>query len=581
MSTEFPPTPEQSAAVDAFRTGRTVVITAGAGAGKTSTLQLIAEEADRQGKTVLYLAFNKSIATEAARRFPANTTCSTAHSIAFGAGGRYWAHRLNYPRQSGRDVAEILGITRRLVLGTDIAPLSTTQIARLALGTVKEFCGTADREIGAQHVPDQAGIHTPAARRALVAAVLPLAERAWADLATKDGRLRYQHDYYFKRWQLSGPRLNYDVILLDECQDTDPVLADVFKRQADHAQLILVGDRCQAIYGWRGATDIMGDFPGAAMVSLTKSFRFGPAIAAEANRWLELLGATLRMTGHDPVPSVLGPVARPDAIICRSNAGAVDAVLSAHDSGMRVALVGGGLDIKRLAEAALELQQRGSTGYPDLVAFVSWQQVVDYVEQGDMGSEDFKVGVNLIEKHGADVVIGAVERLVREEDAELVVTTAHKSKGREWDHVRVGGDFKEPKNEDGDLPDEELMLAYVTVTRAKRTLDVGSLSWINGHVRSTAAPVAPVPTIVEPTVIPEARPAAEQPQDALDVARSVARAEERVRTARWPLERAVALLALAEARAAAGEVRDDADRAADVRAIVEAYTEAEQLAGVS
>jgi superfamily I DNA/RNA helicase len=46
--------------------------------------------------------------------------------------------------------------------------------------------------------------------------------------------------------------------------------------------------------------------------------------------------------------------------------------------------------------------------------------------------------------------------------------------------VRVGGDFKEPKP-DTDPEEEELMLAYVTVTRAKLRLDVGSLCWIDKY----------------------------------------------------------------------------------------------------
>lgn len=563
MTSKFPPTPEQQTAVDAFTQGGTVVMVAGAGAGKTSTLQLIAERAQTQGRRVLYIAYNKAIATEAKGRFPRNTTCSTAHAIAFGAGGKYWAHRLRYPRQNARQTAEILGITTVLALGSDVTPIAPTQVARLALSTVKAFCATAAAQIGPEHVPAYPGYDKPAQAAALAAAIVPLAERAWADIALKDGKLKYQHDYYFKRWQLSAPRLDYDVILLDEAQDADPVLAAVFKAQGAHAQLVLVGDRNQAIYGWRGCVDIMGDFPGSTTVQLTKSFRFGPAIATEANRWLALLDSDLRMVGHDPITSTIAPMTDPDVIICRSNAGAVTELLRAHEDGRKAALVGGGQDVKRLAEAALELQTRGSTGHPELAMFVSWQQVCDYVDQGDLGSEDLKVAVELIKDHGAPTVIAAIERLVEERDADVTITTAHKSKGREWDRVRVAGDFREPKGDDEPDP-AELMLAYVTITRAKVALDRGSLSWIDAQ--GDAAPFTPAP-------VAPAAPAPEVPS-ATPAGDGVELAQARVDAAADPLGRAVALLQLWEALTREAP-RDDAERAAFVRRLTAAYLDSE------
>jgi len=65
------PTPEQQAIGAAFGTGENLVIEAGAGAGKTSTLKMIAQQAGR--KRGLYLAFNRSIVDDAAAsgEFPA------------------------------------------------------------------------------------------------------------------------------------------------------------------------------------------------------------------------------------------------------------------------------------------------------------------------------------------------------------------------------------------------------------------------------------------------------------------------------------------------------------------------------
>ena len=114
----------------------------------------------------------------------------------------------------------------------------------------------------------------------------------------------------------AGERERFSVVLLDEYQDTS------------HAQLVLlrslfgnghpvtaVGDPCQSIYGWRGAsagtlTAFRREFrtrtgEDAGQGSLTTSFRNGARILAVANR----LAEPLRSEGLD-VP-VLSVVRRP------------------------------------------------------------------------------------------------------------------------------------------------------------------------------------------------------------------------------------------------------------------------------
>jgi len=104
--------------------------------------------------------------------------------------------------------------------------------------------------------------------------------------------VRFEHDHYLKMWALRDPVIAADFLLLDEAQDTNPVVEQVFTAQRDHAQLVLVGDSAQAIYGWRGARDVMTGFDGRRL-SLSRSFRFGPPLAAEANRWLTIIARTV------------------------------------------------------------------------------------------------------------------------------------------------------------------------------------------------------------------------------------------------------------------------------------------------
>ncbi|MEV6212029.1 UvrD-helicase domain-containing protein [Kitasatospora sp. NPDC051914] len=273
------PTGEQAAAVRAFTAGEDLVLQAGAGTGKTTTLQMLADADQRRG---LYVAFNRSVADHAAARFPARVRCTTAHALAFRAAAGPYRHRLGGVRIPSRQVAAALDITRRLTLGgLDVEPWT---LAHIALQTVRAFCWSADTDLALHHVPVQRGAEDPDIHQALAKAVLPHAHQAWQDATDPDGRaIRFEHDHYLKMWQLSRPRLPGDYVLLDEAQDTNPVLESVIHAQRGHTQLVLVGDLAQQIYAWRGARDIMAHSPGTRLC-LTQSFRFGPALAEEANR---------------------------------------------------------------------------------------------------------------------------------------------------------------------------------------------------------------------------------------------------------------------------------------------------------
>ncbi|MFE4917269.1 DNA helicase, partial [Streptomyces sp. NPDC056652] len=126
-----------------------------------------------------------------------------------------------------------------------------------------------------------------------------------------------------------------------------------------------------AIYHWRGAKDVMTGFDGTQL-ALSQSFRFGPQLAEEANRWLTIADAPIRLTGTTTVPTELGPLARPDAVLCRTNVGAMAQVMELLETGYRVALVGGGDSLRALALAAHDLKEGRRTTHPELVLFTSW-----------------------------------------------------------------------------------------------------------------------------------------------------------------------------------------------------------------
>jgi len=469
----FPPTPEQSEALRLFATGDDLVIEAGAGTGKTSTLCLIAESTGRTGQ---YIAFNKAIVVEASAKMPRNVTCSTAHSLAYRAVGHKYGARLRGSRRMrSMEIARLLRIDPFVVtFGQDRKVMSPGFLAGLAMRAITRFCQTADPAPTAMHVPYVEGIDLPhpdgsrgwANNRELATILAPALVRGWADLVRLDGMLPYKHEHYLKLWQLTNPTIGADFILFDEAQDANPVLAAIVDAQT-HAQRVWVGDSQQAIYEWTGAVNALASFEGNR-THLSQSFRFGPEVAAVANQVLGYLESPLVLKGNENIASVVGPVPTPDVILCRTNAIAVGEVLTRQKAGQSVHLVGGGAEVVAFAKAAGELINGQPTYHPELACFDTWGEVLDYVDHDEQGGE-LRLMVKLVEEFGVAMIIQALDRMIPEAGADVVVSTAHKAKGREWDSVQIAGDF--PGSADEIPADPELRLLYVALTRARRELD--------------------------------------------------------------------------------------------------------------
>ncbi|MER7141308.1 UvrD-helicase domain-containing protein [[Kitasatospora] papulosa] len=483
-------TDEQTTAADRFHAGDHLALQAGAGTGKTSTLALLAHRTRRTGR---YLAYNKAIAQDAATRFPSTVTCRTAHALAYAAIGHRYRTRLNGPRQPSWKTGHDLGITKTIRIGD--RDLSPRALSYATLRTVTRFCHSADPALADHHVPRLRSLEDAGHHNQLVATVMPFAHKAWADLQNPDaGATRFDHDHYVKIWALTDPKISADFLLLDEAQDTNPVVEQVFNAQRAHAQLVMVGDSAQAIYQWRGARDVMTAFQGTAL-TLSKSFRFGPMLATEANRWLRIADAPLRLAGTEAIRTGLGPVEHPDAILCRTNVGAMREVMQLLEAGHRVALTGGGASLRALARAADDLKDGRRTSHPELLLFPTWGDLQDYAANDPAGG-DLQPLVDLVDAHGTGAILNAVHRLDSEDNATVTVSTAHRAKGREWGKVKIADDFTPPRDSEekdsngepipGRIDEAEARLAYVAVTRARAQLDLGGLAWINTHPDGTS-----------------------------------------------------------------------------------------------
>lgn len=496
------PTPEQDAAIGLFLSGRNVAVEAGAGTGKTSTLKLMAQHApQRRGQ---YVAFNRAIVDDTgaslAKEGIRNLSARTMHSIAFGQVGRRFKHRIGSRRLPTQRQIALLGVEPiKIRFGQAGKILQPGFLVGRVMAALGNFCQSADPEPTARHFPYIEGIDEPAgdrrgyANNRLVAEqLLPALRRAWRDAQNVDGQLRYDHSWYLKMWQLDDPHIAADFVMFDEAQDASPVMLDIVEQQGGHAQLVYVGDSQQQIYEWLGAVNALARLTDCERTFLTQSFRFGQAIADVANDVLERLSADLRIVGNPGLDStVVDVMDTPDCVLTRTNAEAVRRLLDALDAERKPHLVGGGDDVLRFARAVVQLQAEGWTSHPDLACFSSWGEVQDYVEQDEQGA-DLSLLVRLVDQYGAEVIMDALERQVPEDRADLVLSTAHKSKGREWARVQLGTDFPEGKTGEP-LSDSELRLLYVAATRAKVELDITAVAELRGEVDEPAVVLDPDP----------------------------------------------------------------------------------------
>jgi hypothetical protein len=463
------PTAEQVDAVSRFHSGHSLKITAFAGTGKTTTLSQIAESTQNRG---LYLAFNRAIRLAAASRFPRQRVeCLTTHALAMRA------IRATYPRFTSDKLTtslfpNVLTESLSLVRQTHASGLVVTpmQQAHMILGAVTSFCHSADHAISSQHVPllGRLASLSRSGQEEIRDWAATEATRLWTRMTNPADALPLGHDGYLKLWSLSKPAISADYILLDEAQDTNPAMLSVLGAQ--QSQVVYVGDAHQQIYEWRGAVNAMNEMVANEHAYLTQSFRFGPRLADAATNVLRSLGETRRLQGNEAKHTDISTAGPVDAVLARTNATTIVEALEALDAGRACFVIGGTKDLKELVSDVYQLKNGNPGTRPEFCGFTNWHDVVEFARTDEGAS--LLTFVQIIEQHGEDklwYVISQIE--TDEDDADLIISTAHRAKGREWRRVRLTNDFASKRLAgDAPAPEAEVRLFYVAMTRAKDRL---------------------------------------------------------------------------------------------------------------
>lgn len=279
--------------------GPTLVI-AGAGSGKTRTLVYRVAWLLHRGvspERILLLTFTNKAAREmleraeallgaVARRVVGGTFHHVGNVIL-----RRWGHALGYTRDYS------------IIDPADARDLMGGCIAELGLSTPRQRFPRADVVLRAHSLSINTG--RPLAdlfpeRYPYFAGHLEGVERACNRFAERKVELNLvDYDDLLLGWRLllegdedtaASIRGRFDHVLIDEYQDTNRLQGELIDAMArDHRNVTAVGDDCQAIYSFRGASfeNIRG-FPsryeGCRRVSLTQNYRSTPEVLELANR---------------------------------------------------------------------------------------------------------------------------------------------------------------------------------------------------------------------------------------------------------------------------------------------------------
>lgn len=464
-----------------------IKINAVAGSGKTTTIIEYSKTRPKKSK-ILYLAFNRSVKNEAEQKFNSikldNVKVETAHSLAF----KEVVFRFNYKLKSHGyktyELAEILKLRRRKEKHFEL--IAANHINRF----VNYFCNSNAKKVQQLNYLDV--VSDPLAYE-FVKKHYDYIEKHTREFLSKmdKGEIEIIHDFYLKKFQLSKPNLGYDYILFDEGQDASPAMLDVFLDQ--NATKVIVGDSHQQIYSWRYAVNSLESVNFCAL-PLTISFRFPQDIA---NLAVEILKWKL-LISEQQILNIKGAGGKDSrklkATLARTNLGllskAIDFVTEKPQP--QSIYFEGNINSYFYADEGASLfdvlnlyNNNHKMIKDDLIKNMNdFSELEEYVDK----TEDSQLSmlIEIVKKYEND--LPRLIRLMRDSavesknDAKMIFSTVHRSKGMEYGTVYLNDDFVserkikrlvEKQNEipiDVNKINEEINILYVAVTRAINNL---------------------------------------------------------------------------------------------------------------
>lgn len=459
------PTEEQQSCIDFIRhEDGNLLINALAGTGKTTTLDFI--QASAPTLPVLCLAFNKSVAEEASKRFPATTTVRTFNSL----GHRIWAKSVSKVTFSPKKTQDLLKAVLSSLKGDDrkaasdayweiIGGVSTAK----ALGYIPDGKFPQARRLISQESFHAALDEKPSVLTASIIDSILLGSIR----AAYEGSIDY-NDQIFMPALFGGSFPRFPLVLVDEVQDLNPTNHAMLDKLVKN-RIAAVGDPWQSIYGFRGALQggmqqLRSRFS-AEEKTISLSFRC-PQAVVEAARWRVPNFRWIKEGGLVQVLQSLSAHDIPEgaAIICRNNAPLFRLAFGLLQSQRSVQVAGSDIG-PRLIRIISKLGDH-DTSRARLVGLIKeWKAAKLEASQAPKTICDMAACMEVFASFGESLgqAVAYAEHLFKQQGS-IKLMTGHKAKGLEFDVVYhldpwLIGDSEQEQN-----------LRYVITTRSAREL---------------------------------------------------------------------------------------------------------------
>lgn len=451
--------------------------------GKTFTLCKLAEMTPPI-KSSIFLAFNKSIAEELGQRLPRTVKAQTLHSCALSSLCK--AFSLNFSLSDSKNFnlakekMEFKGVHPKRIPGIIMKVCRLYDLMRfnlvpddieaiIALG--ERYGEDADEEL---------------AKRAIELRMLN--KRIADNYFLKGGGGKLPMDftdmlYYATQYVHRDDFKQYNVVMLDECQDISPLQFEVVKMcKTPRGRLIAVGDEKQSIYSFMGSNldslQAIKNAPNTVTLPLSMTYRCAQDIVAEACKVfpdgiVAAPGAAKGFVGD----GTFKDAQEGDFILCRNNAPLVDAFITLLRQGKKCTILGKefGDELVSLIDSVEDVWGLEQV-LENMISKLQKKGVKSPTkcEAYDKLNEKVNVLLSLYEYFGdLETVRSRIyDIFVENASRGITLSTIHKSKGLEADRIF----FLQPELLPSKYATTELALyaekclQFVAITRARKSL---------------------------------------------------------------------------------------------------------------
>lgn len=470
---------------DAEYTKNNMIINALAGSGKTTT---IIEVSKFLKGSIIFLAFNKSIAEEIKGKISSTVKCSTLHSVGYALLKSHFGNvqvnenkiydlmneyvPLQYDKK-GREIQETTKL--RKAVRELVSKIKNTSADYKDYENIEDLIDIYNIDIEVDEVFEHVGV---------------IMHQSNSDMNSID----FDDMIYLPEYLNLQAKFKYDNVIVDEAQDLNtPQINLVLKILKKSGRFFAVGDPRQAIFYFRGSDknsmNRLQRATNAVKYDLPICYRCPPAhldlirdIVPEIKAFKENAGNDVITTYEsqfiEDIVKEINPM-----VICRTNAYMIKFVLKLLKMGHKAKVLGKNfgdglvkivnkLKCEDIGEFSSELYTWKIKEFDKLNCRENKapQVLYDNIEDKYSVLENIACDCESMEDllHKLDVLFTD-----KEEGNCITFSTVHKIKGCEYDTVYILAPFLLPMKRKGQTPEEfeaELNVKYVAYTRSKRKL---------------------------------------------------------------------------------------------------------------